>query len=81
MNERIQKLFQQACWDKQMEIHTADFINVEEFAASIVRECISQATAVQVQQVSNGSDDYNLGREMGIEVAINKIKQHFGVEQ
>jgi hypothetical protein len=29
----------------------------------------------------NGSEEYNAGREMGIEVFMNQIKKHFGVEE
>ena len=51
------------------------------FAQSIVRECIEQGKQVQSQNVSNGSKDYVDGREMGIEVFMNQIKKHFGVEE
>jgi hypothetical protein len=50
------------------------------FAELIVRECLAHGKLTQTQIVVNGSEEYNAGREMGIEVFMNQIKQHFGVE-
>jgi hypothetical protein len=47
----------------------------------IVRECIAHGKLTQSQTVVNGSEEYNAGREMGIEVFMNRIKQNFGVEE
>ena len=54
---------------------------LEKFAELIVRECMEQGKQIQLQTVSNGSKDYVDGREMGIEVFMNQIKKHFGVEE
>jgi len=51
------------------------------FAELIVRECLAHGKLTQSQAVVNGSEEYNAGREMGIEVFMNQIKQHFGVEE
>ena len=51
------------------------------FAELIVRECLERGKLTQSQSVVNGSEEYNAGREMGIEVFMNQIKQHFGVEK
>jgi len=53
----------------------------EKFAELIVRECLAHGKLTQSQAVVNGSEEYNAGREMGIEVFMNQIKQHFGVEE
>ena len=53
---------------------------LEKFAELIVLKCIEQGKQIQSQSVSNGSEEYNTGREMGIEVFLNQIKKHFGVE-
>jgi hypothetical protein len=45
-----------------------------------VRECVEQGKLIQSQTIVNGSEEYVAGREMGIEVFMNQIKQHFGVE-
>jgi len=50
------------------------------FAELIVRECVEQGKLIQSQTIVNGSEEYVAGREMGIEVFMNQIKQHFGVE-
>jgi hypothetical protein len=52
----------------------------EKFAELIVRECVEQGKLIQSQTIVNGSEEYVAGREMGIEVFMNQIKQHFGVE-
>jgi hypothetical protein len=51
------------------------------FAELIVRECLAHGKLTQSQAVMNGSEEYNAGREMGIEVFMNQIKLHFGVEE
>ena len=54
---------------------------LEKFAELIVQECLAHGKLTQSQAVVNGSEEYNAGREMGIEVFMNQIKQHFGVEE
>jgi hypothetical protein len=46
-----------------------------------VRECLTHGKFTQSQAVVNGSEEYNAGREMGIEVFMNQIKKHFGVDE
>ncbi len=53
----------------------------EKFAQLIVLECLAHGKLTQSQAVVNGSEEYNAGREMGIEVFMNQIKKHFGVEE
>ena len=84
MNERIDKLMYhagltaQGCWDEMDEY---DRKAIEKFAELIVRECLAHGKLTQSQTVVNGSEEYNAGREMGIEVFMNQIKLHFGVEE
>ena len=94
MNERIRQLAEQAgC--KVMDdgdwyipsaaglakiVYTKG-IGLEKFAELIVGECLAHGKLTQTQTVVNGSEEYNAGREMGIEVFMNQIKQHFGVEE
>jgi hypothetical protein len=86
MNERIKELAKQAgghkclCVDA-MSISLLGENSIEKFAELIVRECLAHGKLTQSQTVVNGSEEYNAGREMGIEVFMNQIKQHFGVEQ
>ena len=79
--ELIQKFLNKACWDGQEQQALEDWLNVEKFAELIVRECLAHGKLTQSQTVVNGSEEYNAGREMGIEVFMNQIKQHFGVEE
>jgi len=79
MNERVVELIKQSGTDvsgKWMSMY-----QVEKFAQLIVRECLAHGKLTQSQAVVNGSDEYNAGREMGIEVFMNQIKEHFGVEE
>ena len=86
MNERIKQLAEQAdgvfihklmTGAKQYTFLEQD---LEKFAELIVRECLAQGKLTQSQTVVNGSEEYNAGREMGIEVFMNQIKLLFGVE-
>ena len=83
MNERIKELAKQAYED--VIKNTPSFLVTKElyeqkFAELIVGECLAHGKLTQSQTVVNGSEEYNAGREMGIEVFMNQIKQHFGVE-
>lgn len=60
--------------------HQGPWMDYIQFAELIVRECVEQGKQVQSQTVTNVSDDYVNGRAMGIEVFMNQIKEHFGVE-
>ena len=82
MNKRIQELAEQATtYIKPTENSGEGWIfDKEKFAELIVLKCIEQGKQIQSQSVSNGSEEYNTGREMGIEVFLNQIKKHFGVE-
>ncbi len=86
MNEIILKLYRQAQVphtaidpSNNMPYETTTF-SAKKFTELIVAECIEQGKQIQSQSVSNGSEEYNTGREMGIEVFLNQIKKHFGVE-
>jgi hypothetical protein len=86
MNERIQQLALQASttttsyYDGRGNV-TETYFDKEKFAELIVKECLAHGKLTQSQAVVNGSEEYNAGREMGIEVFMNQIKLHFGVEQ
>ena len=81
MNKRIGQLAEQAGLlgptSRVGNSHEA----TEKFAELIVGECLAHGKLTQSQAVVNGSEEYNAGREMGIEVFMNQIKQHFGVEE
>jgi hypothetical protein len=91
MNERIRELFEQHTvpnfgyeldvtrkFNPILEDHWQTF---QEAAELIVRECLAHGKLAQSQAVVNGSEEYNAGRAMGIEVFMNQIKRHFGVEE
>ena len=92
MNERIKELIEQAGiesypakllvnTDEEGKVSSKWEIPLEKFAELIVRECLAHGKLTQSQTVVNGSEEYNAGREMGIEVFMNQIKLHFGVEE
>jgi len=73
MNERIEKLFEQALEEFKAENKYATIIVPnplkEKFAEMIVKECAG--IACEHMELNEGID-YNIG---------SKIKQHFGVEE
>ena len=79
MNERIKELERQAT-DYYSNGQERIF-DRQKFAELIVKECLAHGKLTQSQTVVNGSEEYNAGREMGIEVFMNQIKKHFGVER
>ena len=92
MNERIEKLAVEARQYAFGEVENSQdptewstkYYNEmfeQKFAELIVRECLAHGKLTQSQTVVNGSEEYNAGREMGIEVFMNQIKLHFGVEE
>jgi hypothetical protein len=88
MNERIRQLAEQAreyATTRHPVSNTTLSVNSDlfeqKFAELIVRECLAHGKLTQSQPVVNGSEEYNAGREMGIEVFMNQIKKHFGVEE
>jgi hypothetical protein len=76
MNERIKELMRQSMVEYQFDLR----FSPEKFAELIVSEFIQQGKLIQSQTVINGSEEYITGREMGIEVFMNQVRQHFGVE-
>ena len=82
MNERIRLLALQAGLKMPADTEYNGHIYrnaLEKFAELIVRECVEQGKLIQSQTIVDGSEEYVAGREMGIEVFMNQIKQHFGV--
>ena len=83
MNERIRLLAAQAGLKIPVDAEYNGHIYrhaLEKFARLIVAECVDQGKLIQSQTIVNGSEEYVAGREMGIEVFMNQIKKHFGVE-
>ncbi len=78
MNERIKELM----LSKGLHKHISGDCQrrIEVLADLIINECVEQGKIIQSQTIINGSEDYVAGREMGIEVFMNQIKRHFGVE-
>ena len=84
MNQRFNAhdLWTRVCQEEMPELDESCMTmqRTRKFAELLIRECIEQGKQIQSQSVSNGSEEYNTGREMGIEVFLNQIKKHFGVE-
>ena len=78
MNERIQQMIYNL--NEKVGVHWTNEDKLK-FAELIVKECVEQGKQIQSQTVSNGSEDYNEGRKMGIEVFMNQIKKHFRIEE
>jgi sugar diacid utilization regulator len=82
MNERIKELASQ-CWDLRLDGRHFD---QEQFAELIVRKCtdiaLEQKKWVEDQKVHNPADErWNTARIHQSQHIVDKIKQHFGVEE
>ena len=84
MNERIKELYDQALEEFKAENKYATIIvpNLlqEKFAELIVRECIGKCEPVLDEPYEDMSE-FGKGLVEGQDVAVEKIKQHFGVEE
>jgi hypothetical protein len=81
MNERIRDLALNAIVENiAAEGWVFTDQELQQFAESIVKVCIKQGERIQAQTVSNASEQYAAGREMGIEVYMNQIRKIFGVK-
>ena len=70
MNERIQKLMEQAIILEDDELFVREVFDREKFAELIVRECAE----ISINDEIDPCDDIRTG-------IANKIKKHFGVEE
>jgi hypothetical protein len=81
MNERIDKLFEQALEEFKAENNYATIIVPnslkEKFAQLIVGEC---AEVCRRQQYYDADDEHKRGVNSGSYTCMHAIKQHFGVE-
>ena len=81
MNERIKQLAEQAGWDysKIERRNQTENFDEQKFAELIVRECIQVSEPV-LDEPYEDMTEFGKGLVEGQDVAIEKIKQHFGVE-
>ena len=78
MNERIQKLAEQATTVIEATEYSGEgwIFDKEKFAELIVKECVSV-----VENLSPGYDDYRNQIEDAFRAdCVNQMKQHFGVK-
>jgi len=81
MNERIRDLALNAIVENiAAEGWVFSDEELQQFAESIIKVCVLQGKRIQSQTVSNASEEYAAGREMGIEVYMNQIQKIFGVK-
>lgn len=77
MNERIQKLAEQAMGTRKHVPPVWQFydIELEKFAELIVQGCISQIALIGVSNFENDDISWT------VETAIASIEEHFGVDE
>ena len=81
MNEQIRQLAEQAMIQAPHEFGgTYLTFSKEKFAELIVRECTEVCKPVHAQPYED-MDEFHKGLIEGQDVAIEQIKQHFGVEE
>jgi len=85
MNERIRELYDQALEEFKAENKYATIIvpNLlqEKFAELIVRKCINVCEPVFLDEPYEDMSEFGKGLVEGQDVAVEKIKRHFGVEE
>jgi hypothetical protein len=86
MNDRINELFGQALDQAVPETWTtltpAQLSKLKDkFAELIVRECYGEVLCQLYDYNPSSNEQFNLGHETGLKLAVSKIKEHFGVEE
>jgi hypothetical protein len=90
MNDRIKALAEQARikdhWSIDEARYLTNYLDEKKFAELIVRECtnvaLEQKKQVEEMEVYNLQDEvWNRARIQQSEHIVDKIKQHFGVEE
>jgi hypothetical protein len=76
MNQNI-KTIAEKCNLPSLKIHGK---NYEKFAEMLISECLKMCEQTGNQKSSIFSEQYSEGRKMGIEVAVNTIKEHFNIK-
>lgn len=78
MNERVRQLAeQQGLTGPNFLISSQE---LEKFAELIVRECYGEVLCQLYDYNPSSNEQFNLGHEAGLKLAVSKIKQHFEVE-
>jgi len=82
VNERIQELLDKATYD----VLGVKQVDQKQFAELIIRECVNVALEqkkwVENQEVFNSNDEaWNRARIQQSQYIVDKITQHFGVEE
>jgi len=54
---------------------------VDKFAELLIGDCVQICKTVTAVQVTNATDDYQTGREMGSLICMEEIKFNFGVNE
>ena len=89
MNERIKELAIQAgfFYEDYKDIWYLEYHNesceeeMKKFAELIVKECYSEVLCQLYDYNPSSNEQFNLGHETGLKLAVSKIKEHFGVEE
>lgn len=82
MNERIKQLAKQAGLDDDIcPLDEWDHPELEKFAELIVQDCISKLAWAPQSSGPEGLGEYNQGWVNGRALAVEHIKEHFGVEE
>ena len=67
--------------DKDFALALVPAETLKKFAELIVRECFGEVMCQLYDYSPSSNEQYNAGHEAGLKLAVNKIKQHFGVEE
>jgi len=83
MNERIRQLAEQARikdhWSMDERRYLTNYLDEQKFAELIVRECVQVCEPI-LDEPYEDMTEFGKGLVEGQDVAIERIKEHFGVE-
>ena len=54
---------------------------LDKFALLLVKECYGEVLCQLYDYNPSSNEQFNLGHETGLKLAVSKIKEHFGVEE
>jgi hypothetical protein len=84
MNERIRQLAEQARikdhWSMDERRYLTNYLDEQKFAELIVRECVQVCEPI-LDEPYEDMTEFGKGLVEGQDVAIERIKEHFGVEE
>jgi hypothetical protein len=76
MHEKIKEIALQAGGSHYPDVNS---MQLEKFANLIIQECYGEILCQLYSNSPSSNEQFNIGHETGLRLAVNTIKQHFGL--